>query len=232
MSKGNEWVEIGTQHLPLEVIQGGAKIILEATLTEGRKGILNMSWCVHDKQSDIDKRLTPEEATFLIALLNQAAARVKAVYGYVPPPEKVTYLTGHRDENRKESEMDQKEVDAKVKKMEQDWEKKDRLYREQLEAYIAMAKAHECVVCSVQGKKTQFLGGRNTTLCDQCLAAWHEYLASSALKGDYNDAQARFYVAIYQGSEEATMERNRAWQDVTDAIYELSGEWLKEEKME
>ncbi len=125
--------------------------------------------------------------------------------------------------------MDQ--ADARVKKMEQDWERRDRLYQEQLEAYIAMAEAHECEVCSVQGKKVLLLGGRNTTLCDQHLNAWHEYLASHEVREEYGDAQARFYVAIYQGGEEAAMERNQTWQDITDDIYAFSCEWLKEEKM-
>ena len=118
------------------------------------------------------------------------------------------------------------------------WEEQERkieeriaLQDEQLRVYIAMAKSLECAICSEHGHRITLLGGLETVLCDVHLNAWREFFHSHELSGEYNDAQADFYVAIHQRSEETAREQNRVWQDVSDAIYEFSGEWLEEEKM-
>lgn len=110
-------------------------------------------------------------------------------------------------------------------------EERIKLQDEQLRAYLAMAKALECVVCSKHGQRVVLLGGFGIALCNVHLNTWHEFLHSHELCGQYNDAQAEFYVSLYQRSEEVAKACNRAWQEVADAMYELSGEWLKEEKM-
>jgi len=117
------------------------------------------------------------------------------------------------------------------KQWEQDWQRREELYEKQLEAYIAMARAMECEVCSKQGRVAQLLGGRSSTLCTEHLNAWHEYLMQHELSREYNDAQADFYVAIYQCDEKTAREYNRRLQHISDRIYIRSGEWLKEEKM-
>lgn len=118
------------------------------------------------------------------------------------------------------------------------WEEQERriderikLQDDQLRAYLAMAKSFECAVCAEHGHGVSLLGGFKTVLCDEHLNAWREFFHSHELSGEYNDAQADFYVAIYQRSEETAREQNRIWQHVADAICKLSEEWLEEEKV-
>lgn len=112
---------------------------------------------------------------------------------------------------------------------EHDWKRRERLYEEQLEAYVEMANALRCKVCSKPGQFIRLLGGRFVALCADDINAWNEYLSQHELAGRWNDAQADYYVALIQRNEEIARARNQAWQEITNAIYELSGEWLKEE---
>lgn len=84
---GDECVKLETQHLPIEFIRGKTTVIIEATLAEDRNGMLNAGWRINGKESGKGERLTPEEATYIAALINQSAAKLREVYGYVPPPE-------------------------------------------------------------------------------------------------------------------------------------------------
>ena len=133
--------------------------------------------------------------------------------------------------------MNQKQVDAK--KMEQDWERRDRLYQEQLEAYVAMAKAVECEVCSVHGRVVVLLGGRSAALCNTHVNAWTEFFCDHELSGKYSDAQADYQVATGYGGEvyignkldgHDARKLGRVRMALAVATYTLSGEWLKEEK--
>ena len=124
--------------------------------------------------------------------------------------------------------MDEKE---KWEKHFQRMQRREELYNEQLEAYVALANTLKCKVCGEMGQVVALLGGRTVVLCAEHVNAWREFLTSHELMGEHNDAQADLYVAIHQCSEETAKERNRIWQDVIDAIYDLSGKWLEEEKM-
>ncbi len=127
--------------------------------------------------------------------------------------------------------MEQEQVDARVRKMEQDWERRDRLYQEQLEAYVAMAKALECEVCSIHGQRSLLAGGRSVALCNIHRNAWAEFFSSHNLSGWYMEVQAEYSVAVSRGLEDIAKQRTSTCKTVIEQIYDLSGEWLKEEKM-
>lgn len=118
------------------------------------------------------------------------------------------------------------------------WEEREKLIDEEIEMrrsalseYLEHLRSLCCELCPRHGSRVSLLGGRAVVLCDGHLNAWREFFHSHRLSGRYNDAQAEFYVSLYQRSEEVAKACNRVWQEVTDAIYELSGEWLEEEKM-
>lgn len=136
---------------------------------------------------------------------------------------KPTTNTGERSKEMKKR-MSREEQEKRI-------EESARLRDEQMRAYIAMADTLKCKVCGNVGGIARLLGGRAVALCIEHVTAWHKVLHAHVLRDQYNDSQAAFYVAIHQSDVEVAMTKNREWQDVSDAIYELSGEWLKEEKM-
>lgn len=112
----------------------------------------------------------------------------------------------------------------------QDWERRERLYEEQLEAYIATVKASECEICSKVGTPVTLLGNLNTVLCNDCRNDWQQHLDGHPLASDYVDAQAAYHWAIHQADERLAKLKAREWQRVLDAIHELSRQWLEEAK--
>lgn len=113
------------------------------------------------------------------------------------------------------------------RKIEEEFEVRHDTFVEQLRHLQSLC----CEICSRHGGRTTLLGGRAVVICDGHLNAWREFLHSHELSGQFSDAQAGFYVSAYQRSEEVAKVCNRVWQEVTNAIYELSGKWLEGEKM-
>ncbi len=116
-------------------------------------------------------------------------------------------------------------------KWEHDWKRREKLYEEQLEAYVAMAKTLECEVCSIHGQRSLLAGGRSVALCNIHRNAWTEFFGSHSLSGWYVEVQAECSVAVSRGIEDIAKQRASTYKAVVEQIYDLSGEWLKEEKM-
>lgn len=110
----------------------------------------------------------------------------------------------------------------------QNWERRERLYEEQLEAYIATMKASECEICGKAGSPVvTLLGVLNAVLCTDCRNDWQQHFDNHPLASDCVDAQAAYHWAIHQADEELAKLKAREWQRVLDAIRGLSRQWLE-----
>ena len=108
-----------------------------------------------------------------------------------------------------------------------DWERRERLYEEQLKAFVEMANLNNCAVCGQMGRNYALLGYRQLALCDVHAGEWYNFVVNHPLYNEYIEIDAEYQVAIHQRSEETAKSVRYKLESILKQIYDLSKKWIE-----
>ena len=114
-----------------------------------------------------------------------------------------------------------------MKEWEFEWQERERLYMETLEAQKKYMESFNCEICGVSGSREQLLGGRMATLCNHHNNEWIVYARGLSLWKQYIDCGVVYDIAVYGNNKLCAEEAMHIKEGVLKSFYDLSGEWLE-----
>jgi len=84
-----------------------------------------------------------------------------------------------------------------------------------------------CEKCGKPGSARQLAGGRVVTLCNECANKWIEWLCARPEWRRYRGAAMSLEARVHVGDLRKLPDLLDAVEKAEEALYELSGQWLR-----